>query len=135
MASGPYQITNTIDGSFYIGSSKDVHFRYQVHQGELRSGKHCNKHLQRAWDRDGEDSFILEILCYCEPGERFEYETRLLAEFVGEPGCYNISKFGGSSRSYPKTERERAEWVAKRKPSASAMFNPSVHNLIKAMIR
>jgi group I intron endonuclease len=63
---GIYKILNLLTGDFYIGStSLSFKRRFIQHQSDLRKGKHRNIHLQRAYNRDGEQNFqymILEIL-------------------------------------------------------------------------
>lgn len=58
--SGIYKIKNTKDGKVYIGSSVDVVDRLYKHRYKLKNNKHFNLHLQRAWNRDGEESFVFE---------------------------------------------------------------------------
>lgn len=60
--SGIYQILNLINQKCYIGSSKDISHRWCDHKRQLRSNKHGNKHLQNAWNKDGENMFIFHIL-------------------------------------------------------------------------
>jgi len=60
--SGVYQILNVINGKRYIGSSKDILSRWRKHKQELQKRIHHSIHLQRAWNRYGEKSFVFEIL-------------------------------------------------------------------------
>jgi len=62
MKSGIYKITNLINNKFYIGSSKDLIFRKETHEKELRRKKHCNSYLQNAWDKYGEDNFSFQVI-------------------------------------------------------------------------
>jgi group I intron endonuclease len=64
MGSGIYYILNILDGKIYIGSAVSILSRWRVHRHLLRNGKHFNKHLQRAWKRDGEDALIFGVLEY-----------------------------------------------------------------------
>jgi len=61
---GVYEITNLLDGEMasYIGSSHDIKNRWRQHIWRLRSGKHGNRHLQRAWDKWGEGAFSFCVL-------------------------------------------------------------------------
>ena len=84
MISGIYKITNLNNGKFYIGSSVDINQRWMKHLSALRGGKHHNKHLQSAFDIDGEENFVIEILEYCE-------ELSLLTKeqiYLDETKCY-----------------------------------------------
>lgn len=59
---GVYKITNILDGKFYVGSSKNIESRWYTHRKELNLGCHNNQHLQRAWNKYGEENFTFEVL-------------------------------------------------------------------------
>jgi hypothetical protein len=54
---GVYGILNTLTSRIYVGSSVNVSRRWNAHRWELETGRHINKHLQRAWDKYGIDAF------------------------------------------------------------------------------
>ncbi len=60
--SGVYEIVNVKNDHRYVGSSKDIYGRWVQHKNELKKNKHCNQHLQRAWNKYGEESFEFSIL-------------------------------------------------------------------------
>ena len=62
MKSGIYKITNEVTGKFYIGSAKDVEWRWIIHRRNLRANTHCNPKLQHSWNFYGEDKFSFVIL-------------------------------------------------------------------------
>ena len=55
--SGIYQIKNTVNGKVYIGQSIDTIKRYDAHWNMLKQGKHFNKHLQRAFNKYGNNGY------------------------------------------------------------------------------
>lgn len=57
-----YEIINVRDGKKYIGLTCNPNRRRKRHFSDLRCGVHDNLHLQRAFDRDGEDSFVFNII-------------------------------------------------------------------------
>lgn len=59
--SGVYTICDKIKGMAYVGSSVDIFLRWNRHKRELKKGVHHNKHLQRAWDKYGEENFELSF--------------------------------------------------------------------------
>lgn len=59
---GVYKIINKINGKVYIGSSKDISKRWCRHKADLRRNIHHSLHLQRAWNKYGEENFIFEII-------------------------------------------------------------------------
>lgn len=63
-----YMIINVINGKFYIGSTNNYTNRFYAHKNELRKGTHHSKHLQKAWDKYGEEAFEFVVI------EEFEVE-------------------------------------------------------------
>jgi group I intron endonuclease len=59
---GIYKITNINNNRCYIGSSIDIHKRWNEHKNNLRKNKHDNNFLQNSWNKHGEDSFLFEII-------------------------------------------------------------------------
>lgn len=112
---GVYRIVNNINGKLYIGSTGSkggFNKRWSYHLTDLRQNKHHSRHLQRAWNKYGEESFIFEIL---EIIEDFTKETLLIREqhyldlyksYDVNLG-YNICKIAGSSLGVKKTEEEK----------------------------
>lgn len=96
---GIYSITNKINGKRYIGQSIDIDVRIKRHFRELRKGIHHCKHLQRAYDKYGEDSFTSEILCQCEQGEDLdELEKYYISKYNSYSDGYNLT-LGGKGDS------------------------------------
>jgi group I intron endonuclease len=62
MISGIYKIINKVNGKYYLGSSDNIEKRWKTHCYALRHNKHHSVHLQRAWNKYGEKSFIFEIV-------------------------------------------------------------------------
>ena len=60
--SGVYTITNILDNKIYVGYATNFRKRKGDHISNLRKNKHKNIHLQRAFNRDGESNFKIEIL-------------------------------------------------------------------------
>lgn len=71
---GIYSIFNVENGKRYVGSSKDLYNRLHEHIHNLKHDKSHNKHLQASWNKYGEDSFIFNVLEFCEESSRFERE-------------------------------------------------------------
>ena len=87
--SGIYQIRNFINGKIYIGSAVNLYRRKYEHLYDLSSSTHHNIHLQRAFDKYGEQNFVFEIIEFCEPDVRYEIEQYWLDNFFGKDFCYN----------------------------------------------
>ena len=99
MKSGIYKITNKITNKFYIGSAVDIKTRWSVHKRRLKTNTHDNKHLQSAWNKDGIQNFLFEIVELCEREILIPTEQKYLDEYKcwdREIG-YNIAKIAGNT--------------------------------------
>ena len=72
---GVYEIFNMVNGKSYIGQSANIIQRLSKHKSELRHNKHQNLHLQNAWNKHGEHSFLFNIVEYCNVDELDDIET------------------------------------------------------------
>jgi len=52
-----YGIKHLLSGKIYIGSTTKPKSRKKQHFSDLRKNRHCNKHLQRAFNKYGEGAF------------------------------------------------------------------------------
>ena len=64
-----YKIRNVVNDKFYVGSTVDSRKRFWAHRKALRLGTHDCTHLQRAWNKYGEDCFKFEIVEVVPEGE------------------------------------------------------------------
>ncbi len=87
---GIYQITNQINGRFYIGSTCQFKVRWATHRRELLKGNHCNAFLQNDFYKCGADAFVVEVLeVIPDRGSRLSAEGALIHQHFGK-GCYNL---------------------------------------------
>lgn len=111
MISGIYQIKNIITGKIYIGSAVvSITKRWHRHKSLLRSNKHYNKHLQNAWNKDGESSFewyiVEEVADKNQVIEREQYhmdDTQCYERING----YNLCKVAGSKLGQTLSEETK----------------------------
>jgi group I intron endonuclease len=98
MASGIYSITNKEDGKRYIGRSVDISRRKRDHLKALREGKNSSRHLQLAWNKWGEESFIFEIVEECPPEDIVQREAHWIQtyETTHPDKGYNLKAEDGS---------------------------------------
>ena len=95
LKSGVYQIRNLINGKVYIGSAKEFKERGRSHLRSLQNQKHHNKHLQAAFNKDGTNNFIFEVLEVVKGNKlvRTKKEQKYLSRYFDNwEGCYNFQK-------------------------------------------
>jgi hypothetical protein len=59
---GVYAIRCVVTGEQYVGCSRKIEKRWEVHQKGLRLGAHPNRSLQEARTTHGEAAFVFEVL-------------------------------------------------------------------------
>lgn len=94
--SGVYKIINITTLDFYIGSAVDIPARWYRHVYGLRHNNHTNKHLQSAWNKYGEASFVFEVLEEVECACLLVREQYWIDSLMPK---YNICRVAGSSLS------------------------------------
>jgi group I intron endonuclease len=57
-----YIIRHLETGEFYLGSARDVEFRWKQHRDDLQNNRHVNPRLQSYWNKYGPDAFEFLIL-------------------------------------------------------------------------
>jgi len=101
---GVYEIVNTINGNCYIGSSINLKKRFRDHQNDLYKQKHRNAHLQKAWVKYGEKSYIFRVLLYCDPEMTIIYEQMCIDGLHPE---YNIAPIAGNNSGTKRSEETK----------------------------
>jgi group I intron endonuclease len=110
MKSGIYAIKNIINNKVYIGSAINIDRRWEQHKKLLKKAKHHSKHLQYAWDKDGEQNFKLEVLEeVVNPLHLVSYEQVYLDYYKSyeDDHGYNICKVAGSTYGLKHTEEAK----------------------------
>ena len=93
-----YRATNTLNGKFYIGSTKDF---------EYRKAQHLNSKADYPFQSDlrkNPEAFVWEI--YTDDLDTNEHEVRLLKEFFFDPRCYNLNP----SAERPPSPKGKIRW-------------------------
>jgi predicted RNA binding protein YcfA (HicA-like mRNA interferase family) len=75
---GVYRITNTQNGKFYIGSTKNLYRRWNSHKCLLNKAQKGNSKLKAAWRKYGATSFVFEVIAKCPE----EYLIKLEQWFI-----------------------------------------------------
>ena len=121
MPSAIYEIQCTVSGKAYVGSWTNPRRRFATHRWMLRTGRHYNPHLQRAWDKYGEEAFDFAVVETCPEPVQFKSEQR---RFGHRPWnqLYNIARVarkGGTREGIPYKEatKKKIRGALRGKPS------------------
>ena len=90
-----YKITNTENGSFYIGITTDYEKRRKQHFYQLEKGTHQNYKMLKDYQQFGSTKFTFEIIDELEGSkeEGYEHEYQLIQQFEATKS-YNILEGG-----------------------------------------
>lgn len=83
-----YKIHNTSNNKVYVGQSIHIEQRFIEHRNALKYNRHCNLHLQSAWNKYGSASLVFEVLEECPQSELNARETFWKLHF--DPNTYNL---------------------------------------------
>lgn len=110
---GVYEILNTITKERYVGSASRIgksnslsgfYVRFEKHKSLLKSNKHYNIHLQRAYNKYGENNFNFNVLSICPPEYCIKLEPWFLDNLKPE---YNIRKIADSNKGIKFTAEHK----------------------------
>lgn len=132
-----YQITNMINGKYYIGSAQSFERRTWQHKYDLKRGVHKNPRLQAAWNKYGEDAFVFEVLEEIPAdGNALAVEDCYLVQHVGRDDCYNINPCAESPRlGVLHTEESKQKTSANRTGKAAGKDHYRYGTTLSAEVR
>ena len=105
---GVYRIRNTANNKAYIGSG-NIPSRLAEHRRYLNRNDHANIKLQRAWNKHGKESFVFEILEYCERASCTEIEQLFMDEHQAATKGYNLRPNAQNNLGHKWTPEARAK--------------------------
>lgn len=142
---GIYQIKNILDNKIYIGQSTNIALRIKQHLSDLKHNRHSNSHLQNAWNKYGEKSFLFEIVEECSKEQLNERESFWINYYGGcddrrnynqkEGGKFNtlsqlsIQKIRDKSKGKhysPNTEFKKGHKVGRRWQKGEPSINRKI---------
>lgn len=95
---GIYEIVNQSNGKKYIGQSINILQRWKDHQRTLNSNSSHSKLLQRAWNKYGADSFVMNVLETCDESQLDELEIQYIIMYDTINNGYNIEAGGNVNK-------------------------------------
>jgi len=108
--SGIYAIINKTNGKRYIGSSKQIKYRWRSnHIPQLKKGEHYNTHLQHAWNKYGEKNFDFQILEECNESNLVEKEEHWIEHYKSwnRKHGYNLVRYVEGRPVYSEETRRK----------------------------
>lgn len=110
---GVYVIENLVNGKKYVGSAaRSFKERWKTHKCILKKGSHHSRHLQRAFNKHGEENFKFNILGYYPPCFVLKAEQHFIDVLKPE---YNISPTAGNMTGFVHDENSRKKNSEKKK--------------------
>ena len=109
---GIYKITNLCNQKVYIGKSIDILKRWVVHKSLLNENKHYNKHLQNAWNKYGQDSFLFEIIDTDSEDKLDDLEVYYIDFYNSASQEHGYNKTLGGDGSIPTEETRQKLSIA-----------------------
>lgn len=139
-----YKITNTENGSFYIGITTDYTKREKQHFYQLESKKHQNHKMQQDYDKYGREAFKFEVFDELEGTEEegYAYEHKLI-QGLKATKFYNIHEGGKTNPVYSpqiveklkKTHQEKYDNILQYSFDGKKFELVAIHNGIREACR
>ena len=139
-----YKITNTENGSFYIGITTDYVKRKKQHFYQLEEGKHLNYKMQNDYNLYGREAFKFEVIEELEgtqeEGYAHEYE---LIQSSNATSFYNIHEGGKTNPVYSpqiveklkRTHQEKYDNILQYKFDGKKFELVAIHNGLRDACR
>lgn len=105
-----YMIKNKTNGKVYIGSAVNPQERRRQHINDLKKKRHHSVHLQRAWDRYGEDNFEFKIIeTVADKNNLIEREQFFMDYYLSynKNKGYNLQPKANNSLGYKHTNESK----------------------------
>jgi group I intron endonuclease len=98
-----YKISNSVNGKVLIGqTTQPPQRRWYAHLYNLRKQKHCNHHLQNAYNKYGESAFTFEVLDKTAKSHKKlnELEIKYIKQFNTMNPSIGYNKLSGGENKY-----------------------------------
>jgi group I intron endonuclease len=127
-----YRLICISSGDCYVGASRDVGKRWQVHRAKLRHNNSECTLLQKAWNLYGEHSIVLEVLQVSSPQMLVLDEQRWIDDLKPVLNTAKIAgiatntgkRFSPQHRAKISTSR-KLSWTPERRAALSAKWTPA----------
>ena len=117
--SGIYCIQNLVNDTKYIGKAVDIDVRWRNEINELRRNAFHNIHLQRAWNKYGENNFKFEIVEECNIESLSDRERFWISFFDSYHNGYNQTEGGEGMVGFKHSDETKQKISNKLKETFS----------------
>ena len=124
---GIYRYINKVNGKSYVGQSLDLRHRHNEHISLLKRGLDGCILLQKAWNKYGEENFMYEIICLCNPEELDILEIKHIKKFDSYHNGYNCNKGGAGNSGFNHSD------ITKRKIAISSKGRKPTQETLRKM--
>ncbi|MCB2197952.1 GIY-YIG nuclease family protein [bacterium] len=104
---GVFQIRNTANGRFFLGSRLNLDGVWNKHQFMLFVGSHRNRQMQQDWKEYGEEAFRFEIVEEVKTTDKRPFEIDEELTLLEEIWIEKLDPFG--DMGYNQTKHIRQE--------------------------
>lgn len=122
-----YRIVNTQTGKQYVGSTTRFDYRFREHRRMLRYGCHHSVHLQRSWDKHGEEAFRFELVKVVHGFESLIEEEQKEIDRLGKHRLYNQSLVAG------RAIVGRPVWLINAATGLKTQFSSTFHAAVEVL--
>lgn len=130
-SSGIYYLQNINNNKIYIGKSVNIRKRVSRHNGELSKNKHCNPHLQYAWNIDGRDNFIAGVLELCDKELLSLKEIEYIQSYNASSMLYGYNLTdGGEGALGREVSTETREKIRSKQPDFHRGNSPRARSIV-----
>lgn len=105
--SGVYEICCLVNGKVYVGSTQNLKGRKWSHFYALKKNKHQNRHLQRAFNKYGEDAFLFSVLKFCPIGNLLKCEQYYIDKLAAFGRGFNQRPQAASNRGNKHSQKTK----------------------------
>lgn len=128
---GIYYLRNLNNNKIYIGKSVNIRKRISRHKGELSKNKHCNPHLQSAWNIDGCEGFTAGVLELCDKELLSQKEIDYISSYKASSMLYGYNLTDGGEGSLGReVSAETREKIRSKQPDFHRGNSPKAHNIV-----
>jgi group I intron endonuclease len=101
-------IWNRVNNKRYVGSAVNLESRWTVHKWGLRHNKHHCIHLQRSWNKYGEDAFEFKVLRFCEASKLRQVE-QLFLDMLSKSLLMNSAPLATGNLGFKHSEETKSK--------------------------